>query len=452
MFVILPPYISCTFSLAGLPDQTNMPAFFIKVFKVLFWFNLALVFGLCLVIFVWGIQSQPVVINDVLIDQNHVKRVKHLVRQHDPRRMRIGQNKNIFINDKDINILVGFFLKNYPQLAVKTELKKNTAFVKSSINLDVAKIDGYANVTFNLADYSRQLKIENLSIGSVPVPDWLAQGLAELLHNQLMRLPQYHAAISSIQDYRIFESNLVLVYQWQLELARQVKETGKSFILSEQDSQRLIYYYNEIAELTQKLPRKTSLEKLFKPLYAETQSQTLQGYDASDENRAMLIALTFYIMGTDVHKHFNIPGNGQVKRPKRLLLTLAKRQDLAKHFVLSAGISASAGKSIADIVGLFKELEDSQGGTGFSFADLAADKAGVHLAELSVNPGTAIGIQKTMAVADNEQDFMPSINNLPEGIQELEFNTQYIAINDPAYIVVDNEIKRRIENCAAFNI
>jgi hypothetical protein len=44
--------------------------------------------------------------------------------------------------------------------------------------------------------------------------------------------------------------------------------------------------------------------------------------------------------------------------------------------MLSAVIAATADSNLSALVGVFKEIEDSKGGTGFSFPDLAADKAG----------------------------------------------------------------------------
>ncbi len=429
-----------------------MARFFSLFFKTVFWLSLFTSLGLIFSLWLWGIQSQPLVVNDALISQAHVDRVKHLLHEHDPRRMRVGQVYTVSANDQDINLVIGYLLKAHPKLAAKTRLSENSATLQTTTDLHSLEINGYLNFSLNLIDRAGYLVIEDVTIGDLGIPNWISRGFTRLLHTQMMRKQQYSAIVSAVQQYRIHDDNLVIVYEWQPELARQVHETGKKLIISEDDARRMVHYSNVIAKLSLTLPRQTSLERLLKPLYEETRLQTMQGLDASDENRAMLIALTFYIMGTDVNKHFNNSDDASLAKPRRLTLTLAKRRDLAKHFVLSAGITASAGKGIADALGLFKELRDSQGGTGFSFADLAADKAGVHLAELSISPRTAVNVQKNMSMVSDESDFMPAIDNLPEGIQELVFNHKYIAINDPAYLLVDNEIDRRIKNCAAFKL
>ena len=52
---------------------------------------------------------------------------------------------------------------------------------------------------------------------------------------------------------------------------------------------------------------------------------------------------------------------------------------------MSAGIKLIADSGISFAAGEFKELLDAlSGGSGFSFADLAADRAGTHFAKMAV--------------------------------------------------------------------
>ena len=39
---------------------------------------------------------------------------------------------------------------------------------------------------------------------------------------------------------------------------------------------------------------------------------------------------------------------------------------------------------LSDVIGLYKEIEDSRGGSGFSFNDIAADRAGTRFGEKAV--------------------------------------------------------------------
>ena len=109
----------------------------------------------------------------------------------------------------------------------------------------------------------------------------------------------------------------------------------------------------------------------------------------------------------------------------------------------------SGGSELADVIGVFKELSDSQGGSGFSFADLLADRAGVVLAEQTTGPAAA-RLQLALAGQIKESLFMPHIDRLPEGLQELEFRSRYEDLDTETYTLVQREIERRIGNLALY--
>ncbi|MEZ5546774.1 MAG: hypothetical protein R3E74_03240 [Pseudomonadales bacterium] len=89
-------------------------------------------------------------------------------------------------------------------------------------------------------------------------------------------------------------------------------------------------------------------------------------------------------------------------------------------------------------------------GSGFSFADLAADRAGRKFAQLAIDPSRARNLQQQIISATNENDFMPSIESLPEGIQELEFKARFASLGSDEYRVIENEIERRLKACRAY--
>lgn len=106
-------------------------------------------------------------------------------------------------------------------------------------------------------------------------------------------------------------------------------------------------------------------------------------------------------------------------------------------------IAAEAGTPLADAVGLWKELDDTRrGGSGFSFADLAADRAGTRLGEAAV--GDARRLQAALADAD-EPDFMPDVAALPEFLSAREFVARYGGVGAPAYERQTAEIESRID-------
>jgi hypothetical protein len=98
---------------------------------------------------------------------------------------------------------------------------------------------------------------------------------------------------------------------------------------------------------------------------------------------------------------------------------------------------------------VFKEVDDSRGGSGFSFADLLADRAGVSLAEVALG-AKAAELQQYISNRAQEADYMPGYTDLPEGLMELEFKSRYEDLDSAAYALVNREIERRLDSCSIY--
>jgi hypothetical protein len=114
---------------------------------------------------------------------------------------------------------------------------------------------------------------------------------------------------------------------------------------------------------------------------------------------------------------------------------------LAQHFFVSAYLTAAIGAEAANAAGLAKEFLDAQGTSGLSFADLAADWAGVRFADGILNKRVPLGLlPQTFTV----KAFMPAVDALPEGISAADLKSQYGGKDDPRFRKQLNEIDRRI--------
>ena len=145
------------------------------------------------------------------------------------------------------------------------------------------------------------------------------------------------------------------------------------------------------------------------------------------------------------------PVAGQVALPKRKPL-LAQRQDLSLHFIYSAAIKLLSEQGMSAAIGEFKELMDrGNGGSGFSFVDLAADLAGVEFAKSATNELKARQFQYTLAGNTLESTFFPDISALPEGLSKSAFNQQFKQVDSPEYKAMLTNIRQRIASLPIHN-
>mgnify|MGYP001551777298 CR=1 FL=1 len=113
---------------------------------------------------------------------------------------------------------------------------------------------------------------------------------------------------------------------------------------------------------------------------------------------------------------------------------LLDRADLAKHWTLSAALTASFGSNFSRELGTWKEISDSgPGGSGFSFIDLSADRSGVRYGERASNPDTSAAAARALATVSNEQILPLHALALAEGLTEDEFKARFTSTESGRY-------------------
>lgn len=142
------------------------------------------------------------------------------------------------------------------------------------------------------------------------------------------------------------------------------------------------------------------------------------------------------------------------QRQKRLRVlgqpTLCGRRDWMQHFSVSATLTAHLGSEAAERLGILKESLDARpGGSGFSFTDIAADYAGILLAEhLLADKGKA----RLTSIAERFKgtDYMPEVRDLEDGLSQERFKQKYGAVDDARFRKTCEAIRMRVRKSAGF--
>jgi len=174
---------------------------------------------------------------------------------------------------------------------------------------------------------------------------------------------------------------------------------------------------------------------------------------AAQENQAALIALGIQVGDPRVRRLAGFAPDETYPRfqyPFERKLTLRGRNDLARHFFVSGALRALSSRELSYAVGLIKEqLDAADGGSGFSFADLAADLSGVQLAQrATTDQASAAALQSRLSEPFTVGDLMPEIDGLPENLTHDEFDAQFGALNDPRFLKMTVEIQQRTAKCS----
>ena len=172
-----------------------------------------------------------------------------------------------------------------------------------------------------------------------------------------------------------------------------------------------------------------------------------------DENKASLLALSIFLGTTNFNSIIGAIDKKTLRKcqPRGRKIVLNNRVDLRLHFIYSAGLKVISDSGISFTIGEYKELLDSQeGGSGFSFADLAADRSGIRFAEQAMDSFGAMHIQRMAAELIQKKVFFPSIAGFPEGMPQHLFEQRGGIEGDyyKKYLAMINE---RIENLPLYS-
>lgn len=186
--------------------------------------------------------------------------------------------------------------------------------------------------------------------------------------------------------------------------------------------------------------------------YAEDNSH---GTDAVLPNQAAILALG-KILGEDKvarvgGRDIDLGDSSERNRLRQRIL-LGGRNDLSRHYWVSAALTALSDAPRALTVGLSKELMDSTpGGSGFSFVDMAANSAGIRLAVAATrDANSAHELQTRVREGAEVTDILPSVEGLPENLSRDTLQSDFGGLGGTKTRRLLDEIDRRISRLPLF--
>jgi hypothetical protein len=386
-----------------------------------------------------AIQSEPSVVLPESVDQNDVARVLALVRVHDPRHAIPGARRSLALSEHDLGVLLNHAAYRWLGGSTRVKLEDGSATVLSSLHLPANPFGRWLNVQAKLVQTGALPAIASLRFGGLPVPAWVGQRLAARLSARAGVQEELLLAADAVQQVRFFPQQLWLSYAWQGDSSDRM--LGALLPVAEQ--QRLQVYAERLSALVaqDKPGAPVSLSRLLAPMFALVQQRGGgKDGDTAAENRAALIVLTLYVNGQGVDAL--LPAARAWPQPNFVQVTLGGRDDFPRHLLVSAALASEGTGPLSRAIGVYKEVADSRGGSGFSFNDIAADRAGTRLGELALAQPQRLAA--ALARSTQETDVMPAWADLPEFMPEPEFQRRYGGIGAPPYNAMLTEIDRRV--------
>lgn len=443
----------------------------LRLFKIVGYIFAAIVI-ITIVVLSLSLQTSPSFKSNQVVDANVANNAKLLLTRIKNNYQPNKRQNQVLINSNELLAISAIISRVHPDVLVLTKIKSEALQNQLSWKLPFSIIDLYLNVQINILSSKQGLKRGNVSVGDIELSGmhllYFIKQLVNLLQPELGT--QLQQSIKSI----LLTKNKVQI-SYQIPAAFQLKRfQGRGRLVALRDELALFgnvikisFYYKRLLHFINKAPAPQKLAPYLVEMISLAQQQVIinEGKNAKSENQAALLALIIYFGSPNFELMIGDISHLSLKesRQKQYLINnvrLSGRNDLQQHFIYSLALQLISTVRVSYTVGELKELLDSNiGGSGFSFADLMADRAGTRFAMLATRTdASAVKIQAKITLArqalfkntTHQLILLPHISGLPEGLNQFEFEKKYQNVNSPAYQKMISSIEQHLSTLAIY--
>ncbi len=391
-------------------------------------------------------RSAPVDYASVAAGKALLKRIKIQVEASD------DSGTTLAVTEDELRHLAQMASHTFARLNTDVSFDGTSIMSRASVQLPPNPFGAYLNLGVEIGQSSTGIGVDRLSIGPLRVSGRWLLPLTARLADVLVQDRQASVLLASVHGLQIHGDTALLTVFPPPDVKATLKQAVRNLQASRfppGEEERVVHYYDLLARMTAPgYQRSRSLSVYLTPLMTEA-ARRGAGSSAVAENRAAIWAMVIYFSNGAVEALVGKLVSGQralVRAPSRV--TLQGREDLMSHFLYSAGITLATQQGIGIAAGEFKELLDSgNGGSGFSFADLAADRAGIAFVTAATrDEASARQLQEQLIASHSEAGFFPDTAGLVEGLSAAQFRQQYGSAESERYrkqvALIDQRIER----------
>ncbi len=380
-----------------------------------------------------------------------------LLRGHNPMTLRAGETRAIVISSRDIELMLASGLSLVgatPPLTVET--RNEDTLVR--ISAHVPYLDRFINLTIRLRIRVERgildLGVPQLRLGSIRVPGPVRGALAKFAETLVQRDETLSPVLSGIDDLVVGNIGVAISYR-RMDLQGKFLPTVLARLGPGEDALRAARA--QLAHFAEVAPgwahNEALFEKSLQTAFELAKNRSETGNPIA-ENSGALLALSTLLGHPQLSVFAGLESEAQTIRHTRRFLRntrLRGRRDWSRHFFVSAGLMQLSTVAVSDAVGLLKEELDAdmdEGGSGFSFADLLADRAGTMFARAAtLDVSGAERIQAAMSSGIDVSEVFPPADGLREGLADDVLRRDFGGVGGDGYQRVIDDIEARLSRC-----
>jgi hypothetical protein len=294
----------------------------------------------------------------------------------------------------------------------------------------------WLNITMRAEGPSRGFPTARLKLGLWDLPPWLSRRALDAGRMVLSWRAEVPPLDVMVRNFRVERGSVSAL----------ISLPGKSALIDQMasavaepvDRASVLRIYCALADLQRKKPSGDFTEQVRRAFSLDPGNAS-----RADFNRAAFVALGMFAVDERVGDFAQLsPADLGKCRITVTPIMIYGRQDWPKHWALSAAIAVGAGAQLSEAAGEWKELGDSLARqsqfaigdpSGFSMADLAADRAGFRTARAAWQVEGAERMAAALAHATPDQLLPAELVRREDALSNASFVKRYGGLDDPRF-------------------
>ncbi len=404
-----------------------------------------------------AVESAPLSFEPTVVNSGERRSVYRQFEGKSPQAIPEGKTERLALSPRDLNVLLAWGLSlEHTGRKVQVEVDDDNASLAASARLpgESRYLNAVLAGSAGIENGRLRLHVKQLSVGRLDAPSWLLAAVSPAIARMVVSDPRVKVIVAPIRKLDLTRTGVEIVYGHADLPNGFVASLFQGEGTGEGDVPIVRAHVRHLLDVAGSLPRDearfgAAVEAAFD--YARLRSKN---GNAVKENRGAVLALGILLGHWRVQ---NLVGTvldeGRLKLATRAYkgVDLRGRTDWPKHFFVSASLTVVSHRAVSDQTGLLKEELDADGGSGFSFGDLAADRAGTTFGQAATrDEAAARAMQDRLDRGFRVDDFFPLAADLPEDLTDAEFQARYGGVGGAGYERVVEEIEKRVSRCAAY--
>lgn len=294
----------------------------------------------------------------------------------------------------------------------------------------------WLNVTLRAEGPSKEFPRTHLKVGAWSLPPLLSRWALNVARWVLERRVEVPPLDRMVRDFSVQGGMVKAVISLPTRAGLVDQMAGA--VANPIDADQVTRIYCALSDRQRKQPSADFAEQVHRAFSIEP-----EGVAQADFNRAAFIALGILLVDERVadFAKLSVEDLGHCRIPV-VPASIYGRFDWTKHWTLSAAIAVGAGVQLSEAAGEWKELADSLSRqsqfaigdpSGFSMADLSADRAGFQAASAAVQADSAERLAAELAKARPEQLLPKQLVQSEDGLTNRQFVQRYGGVDDPRF-------------------